>query len=68
MTVEDFLNAKINFRLPFTRDELKFILENETVFKKNQRINIDQFVKHFFPYGSVPDGGVTAQAQVTIGH
>lgn len=56
MTVEDFLNAKINYRLPYTRDELKFILENETVFKKSQRINIDQFVKHFFPDGSVPDG------------
>lgn len=34
VTVEDFLNAKINYRLPFTREELKFLLENETVFKR----------------------------------
>jgi hypothetical protein len=39
--VDDFLNAKINYRLPFTRDELKYLLENETVFKRYDRINID---------------------------
>ncbi len=52
MTVDDFLNAKINYRLPFTRDELKYLLENETVFKRYERINIDQFVKNFFPNSS----------------
>lgn len=49
MTVEDFLNAKIIYRLPFTRDELKFLLTNETVFKRFDKIDIDQFVKNFFP-------------------
>jgi len=41
ITVDDFLQAKINYRLPFTRDELKFLLENETVFKRYEKINID---------------------------
>ena len=55
VTVDDFLNAKINYRLPFTRDELKYLLENETVFKRYDRINIDQFVKNFFPDSSATD-------------
>lgn len=41
MTVEDFLNAKVNYRLPFTRDELRFMLVNETVFKRYDKIDID---------------------------
>lgn len=49
VTVEDFLNAKVNYRLPFTRDELRFMLVNETVFKRYDKIDIDQFVKNFFP-------------------
>lgn len=50
--MEDFLNAKINFRLPFTREELRFLLENETVFKRYDKITIDQFVKNFMPDSS----------------
>ena len=49
VTAEDFQNAKINFRLPFTREELRFLLENETVFKRYDQITIDQFVKNFMP-------------------
>lgn len=49
MTVEDFLNAKITYRLPFTREELRFLLVNETIFKRYDKIDIDQFVKNFFP-------------------
>lgn len=55
VSVEDFINAKITYRLPFNRDELRYLLENETVFKKHERIGIDLFVKNFFPDGSVPD-------------
>ena len=47
VSMDDFLQAKINYRLPFTREELKFLLENETVFKRYEKINIDQFVKNF---------------------
>jgi len=38
--------------MPFTRDELRYLLENETVFKRYERINIEQFVKNFFPADS----------------
>ena len=43
------VNSKIVYRLPFSKQELKFFLENETIFKRQSQINIDVFVKNFFP-------------------
>lgn len=37
------------YRLPFTKAELGYFLENETVFKRSPTINIDTFIKYFFP-------------------
>ena len=37
------------FRLPFSLNELRHLLENETVFKRIPKITIDNFVKYFFP-------------------
>ena len=45
----DIANSKMAYRLPFTKEELRYYLENETVFKRTPKITIDIFVKNFFP-------------------
>lgn len=35
VTVQDFCNSKIMYRLPFTKDEFQKYLETCTVFKRN---------------------------------
>ena len=37
------------YRLPFTKEELRFFLENETVFKRLNKLSIDMFIKYLFP-------------------
>ena len=37
------------YRLPFTKDELRYLLERETVFKRVPRLNMDLFIKYLFP-------------------
>ena len=49
MTVEEIVNSKFVFRLPFKKEELRYFLENETIFKRQKQLKIDQFVKNFFP-------------------
>jgi hypothetical protein len=49
VTVDDFVNAKISYRMPFTRDELRIFLQNETVFKRHPQVHIDLFIKNFYP-------------------
>ena len=53
MTVDNFLTANLSYKLPFTKDELRFLLENETTFKRQKRMNIDLFMKNFCPDGSL---------------
>ena len=49
VTVNDIVNSKMAYRLPFTKDELRYLLERETVFKRVPRLNIDLFIKYMFP-------------------
>ena len=48
VTANDIATSNMAFRLPFTLDELRYFLENETVFKHIPNITIDNFVKYFF--------------------
>ena len=45
----DIVNSKMAYRLPFTKDELRYFLENETVFKRQPKLTIDMFIKYLFP-------------------
>jgi len=49
VTANDIVNSKMAYRLPFTKDELRYFLESETVFKRIQKLNIDMFIKYLFP-------------------
>ena len=49
MTANDIVNSKMVYRLPFTKEELRFFLENETVFKRQPKLAIDMFIKYLFP-------------------
>jgi len=45
-----FLNAsKVIYKLPVTKEEFKRFLERDSIFKRNNTINLDQFTKNFFP-------------------
>ena len=37
------------YRLPFNKDELRFFLEHESIFKRMPRLSIDMFIKYLFP-------------------
>lgn len=37
------------YRLPFNKEELRYFLENETVFKRQPKLSIDMFIKYLFP-------------------
>ena len=49
MTANDIVNSKIVYRMPFTKEELRYFLEKESIFKRQPRLNIDQFIKYWFP-------------------
>ena len=49
------------FKLPFSREELRYLLENETIFKRIPQLSIDNFVKYLFPQKGV---GMLNSAQV----
>ena len=49
MTANDVVTSKMAYRLPFTKDELRYFLENETVFKRLNKLSIDMFIKYLFP-------------------
>ena len=49
ITASDIVNSKLAYRLPFTKDELRHFLENESVFKRVPRLSIDMFIKYLFP-------------------
>ena len=49
MTANDIVNSKMTYRLPFTKIELGYFLENETVFKRMNKLSIDMFIKYLFP-------------------
>ena len=49
VTANDLINSKWAYRLPFTKDELRYLLERETVFKRVPKLNIDLFIKYLFP-------------------
>ena len=37
------------YRLPFNKDELRYMMENETIFKRINQLGIDNFIKYLFP-------------------
>ena len=41
--------AETHCSLCLLKQELRFLLENETVFKRIPKLNIDMFIKYFFP-------------------
>lgn len=45
----DIVNSKMAYRLPFNKEELRYFLENETVFKRQPKLTIDMFIKYLFP-------------------
>ena len=49
VTANDIVNSKMAYRLPFTKEELRFFLENESIFKRIPQLNIDMFIKYLFP-------------------
>lgn len=49
ITANDIVTSKMAYRLPFSKEELRQLLETETVFKRMARLSVDMFVKHFFP-------------------
>lgn len=49
MMASDIVNSKMAYRLPFTKEELRYFLENETVFKRQPKLSIDMFIKYLFP-------------------
>ena len=49
VTANDLINSKWAYRLPFTKDELRYLLERETVFKRVPKLTIDLFIKYLFP-------------------
>lgn len=49
VTAADLANSKLSYRLPFNKDELRYFLENETVFKRQPKLSIDMFIKYLFP-------------------
>ena len=49
VTVNDIVNSKMAYRLPFSKEELRYFLENETVFKRLPKLSIEMFIKYLFP-------------------
>jgi len=47
--VDDIINSKIMYKLPFTKHELSTFLRTNTSFKKEKHMKIDTFTKVFFP-------------------
>ena len=39
----------MTYKLPFAREELKYFLEKESVFRRQPKLSIDMFIKYFFP-------------------
>jgi len=49
VTANDIVNSKLTFRLPFNKEELRYFLENESIFKRIPCLSIDMFIKYLFP-------------------
>lgn len=49
ITANEIVNSKMAYRLPFSKDELRYLLHHETIFKRMERLSIDMFIKHLFP-------------------
>ncbi|CDW82631.1 px domain containing protein [Stylonychia lemnae] len=47
--VNDFVEGRIIYKLPFSKNDLREFLVNETIFKKQQQLKIEVFTKNFFP-------------------
>ena len=49
ITANDIVNSKMAYRLPFKKDELRYFLEHQSIFKRVPRLSIDNFIKYLFP-------------------
>ena len=49
ITASDIVNSKMAYRLPFKKDELRYFLEQQSIFKRVPRLSIDNFIKYLFP-------------------